>query len=370
MAAFTIGCKDRILAIKDALADLEAAMVHFKILEESAAKLNGERAKLDEERRQFEAEKAAAQNKTENKNVTEADAQKAMAEDRVVAETTAWKATHDKALANKMIEERCAAHVIFKNGVDDKVTAEYFTKRGPEETNAMDSNITTTAKASTRQGQTHKQAIAKAATKKQATGAVPGNSEEVQSAQIPLHLDSMMHPPSSLTTPPFAMFSGIKRNLKISALDGWVISVCKPYEKATTIPDFECDGVPQDADVLLGARKVGDDTLMVAAIGRLDIFRAPARNHNYNGVYWTNDDRFVAFTPSPLNFYHHGTGCEHDKTVYSKQHGHSWNCPDCSIVVWDKVNYTDCNAAQGYEKIVEKIVMTRTVSAEKSEGIL
>jgi len=101
---------------------------------------------------------------------------------------------------------------------------------------------------------------------------------------------------------PPVMFSGVMNNVKINALKGWDIALCKHCTENPTLADFKLPGISQDSAVLVGAKKAGTDELIVAAIGRLDVI-AKAGNFNlqHNGVYWTwVSDEFFLFSDHPL----------------------------------------------------------------------
>jgi len=131
------------------------------------------------------------------------------------------------------------------------------------------------------------------------------NSGEDSFTEIFQGLDPIVHREPYLETvapPPPMVFSSIKRDLKFSELDGWVVALCKPYSQGTTMDDFKLDGISCDSAVLLGTRKTGEDALIAAAIGRVDVITAPNENQLHNGVYWTNDSGFyIAFTSTPLD---------------------------------------------------------------------
>jgi len=106
----------------------------------------------------------------------------------------------------------------------------------------------------------------------------------------------------SLVQPPFAVFSGIKTNLKISELQDWDMAFCKPYYHSTTLADFELPGIARDSVVLMGAKKADTDELIVAAIGRLDIITAEKTSNStqlHNGVHWyCTPGRSMGFAPN------------------------------------------------------------------------
>jgi len=89
--------------------------------------------------------------------------------------------------------------------------------------------------------------------------------------------------------PPPAEFSGVKMHVDISELEGWEVAFCQPYfSHPTTSSDFQLPGVSSDSPALIATRRKGEETLLVAAIGRLDIITATSNDGTlHNGTYWT-----------------------------------------------------------------------------------
>jgi len=103
-------------------------------------------------------------------------------------------------------------------------------------------------------------------------------------------LESVPAPPS------LQMFNGVKRNLKISDLEGWHLALCKHCTELTTMADFSLPGISHDSPVLVGAKKPSEDRLLVAAIGRLDVIASQDnQDRHHNNVYWSLNDRVLAF---------------------------------------------------------------------------
>jgi len=96
------------------------------------------------------------------------------------------------------------------------------------------------------------------------------------------------------------MFNGVQANLKIGELPGWRVALCKPANEITTMADFDLPGIAQDSHLLIGAKKPGEDELLVAAIGRRDIISSRGWDRHHNNVYWGFNDRFFCFASSPL----------------------------------------------------------------------
>jgi len=102
--------------------------------------------------------------------------------------------------------------------------------------------------------------------------------------------------------PPVAqMFSGVKNNLKISDLPGWRVALCKPANEITTMADFNLPGMAQDSQMLTGAKKPGEDELLLAAIGRRDVITtANSWNQHHNNVCWGFTGKVFFFSAGPL----------------------------------------------------------------------
>lgn len=96
------------------------------------------------------------------------------------------------------------------------------------------------------------------------------------------------------------VFTGVQQNVKISELRGWGISICKPFSHATSMADFELPGVSNDCAVLVGTRRTGEDMLVAAAMGRIDVIVAQSHDRVHNGVYWTTSEHIITFRNAPL----------------------------------------------------------------------
>jgi len=160
--------------------------------------------------------------------------------------------------------------------------------------------------------------------------------------------ESMM--PESMKLQPM-MFSGIKTNLKMSDLRGWEVAFCKPYSYKTSMKDFQLPGVAGDSPVLVGARKTGADTLLVAAIGRLDVIRAEKPLNStklHNGVFWyCTVGTSMGFAPDAtvkMNF-----ADTQDQASSSRM---SWHLT--GIGGWRAGSYNQLDVSQGFEKIIMK----------------
>jgi len=110
----------------------------------------------------------------------------------------------------------------------------------------------------------------------------------------------------SMFSQPFVakMFTGVQKQLKISDLAGWRVALCKPANEITTVADFNLPGIAEDSHVLIGAKKLDEDELLVAAIGRRDFIRDVITNsgwdQHHNEVYWGFNDEVFCFRGSPL----------------------------------------------------------------------
>jgi len=107
-------------------------------------------------------------------------------------------------------------------------------------------------------------------------------------------LESVLCPPK--------VFSGVQQNLKITDLKGWRMAVCKHCTEMTTMADFKLPGVSPDSEVLVGAKKLGKDELILAAIGRLDVIATPGNdNRHHNNVYWSYHSLGFGFSARPFS---------------------------------------------------------------------
>lgn len=99
-------------------------------------------------------------------------------------------------------------------------------------------------------------------------------------------------------------FYGIRTDLKLSSLQGWTRVFCKPYSHRTTMADFSQAITQFGAQaLLLGARRAGEDQLVVAAMGNVEAVvaeRDEAATRHHNGVHWyCQKGKSVGFAPKP-----------------------------------------------------------------------
>lgn len=379
--ARAISCACQIRAIKAAISSLESDMRYFQEIEESFSQLNSEHAKLKQNHRRIDAEKAtvmiqltgecdprkAAQNKAVGESfgriaVEEQVGVKKQAEEGLAAEAVAKKEAEERGRAegvtNKKTQEnfeaevaamtesaertksndkaeekagaeaaikkeareraqaeaaameeaveRAAAEVAAKKEAKHRSAALVFTKKETKDESTTDA---VTKKENTKDESTAQVAAKKEAKEQaavQATGQARARSLSARQLVPRLKIVTLSrnnHDPALQSQP--MLFNGTKWGIRLSSLEGWAIALCKPYSLGTTMEDFKCAGVSQDSPVLIATRKANDDTLMVAAIGGLDIITAQNYNQRHNGVYWTNNSEFMSFTPTPLIDPHH-----------------------------------------------------------------
>jgi len=106
---------------------------------------------------------------------------------------------------------------------------------------------------------------------------------------------------SLFAKPPVAkMFSGVQKHLKMADLPGWRVALCRPANEIISMADFDLPGIAQDSHLLIGAKKPGEDELLVAAIGRRDIISSHGWDRHHNNVYWGFDDDMFCFAACPL----------------------------------------------------------------------
>lgn len=104
-------------------------------------------------------------------------------------------------------------------------------------------------------------------------------------------------------------FTGIRTDVKASDLKGWTLLFSKPAVDKITVQDFV---VPLHLDgtaLLLGARRPGADTLIVAAMGDASVITHQTEDKStrfHNGVYWyCSKNRSIGFAPDRLGIGSH-----------------------------------------------------------------
>jgi len=108
-------------------------------------------------------------------------------------------------------------------------------------------------------------------------------------------VDNAMHLPAT-------MLSGIKTNFKMSDLGGLGSGTLQAiYAHKTTLEDFQLPRAAGDSAVLVCARQMGADELLLAAIGRLDVIRGKKALNStklHNGVHWyCTASKSIGFAP-------------------------------------------------------------------------
>jgi len=104
------------------------------------------------------------------------------------------------------------------------------------------------------------------------------------------------------------MFSGFRHNIHMRDLEGWTIASSNPLGRACTVAELGLAGLSPGSAVLLGTRKVGGDTLLTAAVGRVEFMTEPGEDRYHNCLYWSHRrDEFWAVCSCPLA--RAGSGC-------------------------------------------------------------
>jgi len=97
------------------------------------------------------------------------------------------------------------------------------------------------------------------------------------------------------------MFSGFRHNIPMRDLAGWTIASSNPMSRACTVAELGLAGLSPGSAVLLGTRKVGGDTLLTAAVGRVEFMTEPGEDRYHNCLYWSHRrDEFWAVCSCPL----------------------------------------------------------------------
>lgn len=98
-------------------------------------------------------------------------------------------------------------------------------------------------------------------------------------------------------------FAGVRTEVPIDELTGWVLFFCEPYKHCTRMEDFVPTDNLRGRSLLVGARRAGSQTLEVAAMGNVDVLTAERDDDSvieHNGAYWYCwREKAFGFAPDP-----------------------------------------------------------------------
>ena len=89
--------------------------------------------------------------------------------------------------------------------------------------------------------------------------------------------------------PPYT-FQGVRRDVRISALEGWRMFFCEPWSHHFKSSDFQLPVGVQGNALLVASRKKDSDVLEVAAMGLIDVVTKETESKtlatSHNGAFW------------------------------------------------------------------------------------